>query len=157
VKILDNQLDKPSLSKFGEDACRLFVARDFRGLADTFGYALAYNREIASAIEADFEHCLSGNCTSRSEHGSPVESITVRSFQPNDTGLLWVIECVLLVDKSARVLIELIVAKNGENKNLYLEDINAMANPSPEPSAVEATSSTTRSTPQTDGGSVLGR
>lgn len=122
MRLLDSQLDEPSLAKFGEEACRLFIARDFRGLADRFGYALAYDRDIAAAIEADFERCLSG----RGSQDSRVESVTVKHFFPNITALLSVIECVL-VDTSVRILIELIVAKNDENRNLYLEDINAMA------------------------------
>jgi hypothetical protein len=32
-----------------------------------------------------------------------------------------------LVDKTARVSIDLVVAKNGDDMNLYLEDINAAA------------------------------
>ena len=127
MKLLDNQLDQLSLRKFGEEACRLFAASDFQRLADIFGYALGYDRDLASAIEADFEHCLSGRSTSPSERGAAVESVTVKNFQPNDTGLLSVIACVLLVDKSVRVYIDLIVAENGENKNLYLESMYGVA------------------------------
>jgi hypothetical protein len=122
MKLHDNQLGEPFLSKLGEEACRLFIVRDFQGLANTFGYALAFNRDIATAIEADFNHC-----TQHSPAGGTMESVTVKNFKRNDTGLLSVVECVLLVDGSARVLVELIVAENGENKNLYLEDISAVA------------------------------
>ncbi len=126
MKLSDNQLDKSSLSKLGEEACRLFIARDFHGLATAFSYAIAYDRDIASAIEADFEHCLSDRATSHNEQPLTIDSVTVKNFQPNDTGLLSVVECVLQVDKKVRVLIEFIAAKNGENINLYLEDMNAM-------------------------------
>lgn len=126
MKLLDNQLDKPSLSGFGEEVCRLFIARDFQGLANKFGYALAYDRDPAAAIEADFERCLSGRDPSHNEQSSNIESVAVKNFTPNDTGLLALVECVVLVDKVSRVLVELIVAKNGENTNLYLEDINAV-------------------------------
>lgn len=127
MKLLDYQLDEHTLSKFGEEACQLFIARDFRVLADTFGYALAYDRDIAAAIEADFEHCLSGHCSQHGGQNSTIESVTVRHFQPNDTGLLAVVECVLVVGQEARVLVELIAAKNGESKSFYLEDINTVA------------------------------
>jgi hypothetical protein len=127
MKLLNSQICEPSLSNFGEEACRLFIARDFQGLADRFGYALAYDRDLAAAIEADFDHCLSGHSGARSEQASIVESVRVRNFQPNDTGLLAVVECILLVHKGARVLVELIAAKNGENVHLYLEDINVVA------------------------------
>jgi len=126
MKLLDNQLDKLSLSKFGEEVCQLFIARDFQELAKSFSYALAYNRDTASAIEADFDYCLSSRNIPQSKYVATVESITVKNFQPNDTGLLSVVECILSVNKNARILIELIVAKDGENKNLYLEDMNAV-------------------------------
>jgi hypothetical protein len=127
MKLLNSQMSEPSVSGFGEEACRLFIARDFQGLADKFGYALAYNRDLAAAIEADFDHYLSSHSASRNAQRSTVKSVTVMYFQPNDTGLLAVVECVLVVDKGARVLIELIAAKNRENLSLYLEDINAVA------------------------------
>lgn len=130
MKLLDNQLEEPSLSKLGEEACRLFIARDFRGLADTFGYALAYNQDIAAAIEADFNHSFSGGCTPQEKEDSTVESITVRHFQPNDMGFLAVIECVLAFGREVRVLIELMAVKNGDDNFLYLEDINTVAPPS---------------------------
>jgi hypothetical protein len=130
MKLLDNQLDKPSLAKFGEEACRLFIARDFRELADTFGYALACDRDTAKAIESDFGNCLSCPSRPQNEQDSAVESVTVRHFQDNGTGLLAVVECVITIGREAGVLIELIAAKNGEDKNLYLEDINAVAPPS---------------------------
>ena len=123
MKLLDNQLDKPSLARFGEEACRLFVARDFHGLAERFDYAFAYDQEPALAIRTDLEHCLAGRDSSLAS----MESVTVKQFKPNDTGLIWLIECVLLFDKSVRVLVELIVAKSGKSHNLYLEDITAVA------------------------------
>jgi hypothetical protein len=105
MRLLNSQINELSLSGFGEEACRLFIARDFRGLAEKFGYALAYNRDLAAAIEADFDSCLSGNSESRNEQGAIVKSITVKNFQPNDTGILAVVECVLVVDDGARVLV----------------------------------------------------
>jgi len=120
MKILDNQLDKTSLAKLGEEACRLLIARDFQGLADKFGYALAYDQDEASAIAADFERSLSG----RSFTSATVESVKVQNFKPNSTGLLLVVACDLVFDTGARVLVELIVAENGENKWLYLEEVS---------------------------------
>jgi hypothetical protein len=123
MKLLDNQLDKASLSKFGEEACRLLIARDFSGLAARFGYALRGNFDEASAIEMELKRCLSD----REFLSAEVVSVTVRNFKPNDTGLISLIECVLSFDKRVRVLAELIVAKNAESHNLYLEEISEMA------------------------------
>ncbi len=120
MKLLNNQLDKASLSKFGEEACRLLIARDFSGLAGRFGYALAGNFDETTAIEMELKRCLSG----RDFLSAEVESITVRNFKPGDDMFRSLIECVVLFDKKARVLVELIVAAN---MNLYLEEISEMA------------------------------
>ncbi len=120
MKLLDNQLDKSSLSKFGEEACRLLIARDFPGLADRFGYALRGNFDAATAIEMELKQCLSD----RDFLSAEVESVTVSNFKPGDDMFRSLIECVVLFDKRARVLVELIVAAN---MNLYLEQISEMA------------------------------
>ena len=127
MKLVDGQTDESSLSKLGEEACRLLVTKDFQGLADRFGYALAYGEGEATAIRGDFERCLSDLNVSHGKLNGVVESITVKYFQPNDAKLVAVVECVLLFDKNARTLIELIAAKNGENTNLYLEEISALS------------------------------
>jgi len=88
---------------------------------------MAYNRDLATAIQADFEHCLSINDVPKNGQVSQIESVVVKNFKPNDTGLLTLIECVVQINQSVRVLVELIAAKNGEKVNLYLEDINAIA------------------------------
>jgi len=119
MKLLDNQLDKASLSKFGEEACRLLIARDFSGLAGRFGYALAGNDDESTAIEMELKRCLSG----RDFLSAKVESVTVRSFKPGEM-FRSLIECVVIFDKRVRVLVELIVAAN---MNLYLEEISEMA------------------------------
>ena len=120
MKLVDNQLDKASLSKFGEEACRLLIARNFSGLADRFGYALRGNFDPATAIEMEFKQCLS----ERDFLSAEVESVTVSNIKPGDDMFRSLIECVVLFDKRARVLVELIVSAN---MNLYLEQISEMA------------------------------
>jgi hypothetical protein len=119
MKLLDNQLDKASLSKFGEEACRLLIARDFSGLADRFGYRLAGNYDKPTAIEMELKRCLSG----RDFLSAEVESVTVSNFKPGDDMFRSLTECVVLFDNRARVLVELIVTAN---MNLYLEQISEM-------------------------------
>ena len=120
MKLLDNQLDKSSLSKFGEEACRLLLARDFSGLVDRFGYATAGMFEASTAIEMELKRCLSG----RDFLSAEVKSVTVSNFKPGDDMFRSLIECVVLFDKRERVLVELIVSAN---MNLYLEQISEMA------------------------------
>lgn len=123
MKLLDHQLDEVSLVRFGEEACQLLIGREFSELAARFGYALRGNCDEASAIEIDLRRCLPDRGVLKSE----VVSVTVRSFKPNDIGLISLIECTLLYDKSVRVLVELIVAKSAQSHNLFLEEISGMA------------------------------
>ncbi|MGN6552801.1 MAG: hypothetical protein ACTHLW_03600 [Verrucomicrobiota bacterium] len=120
MKLLDHQLDKASLARFGEEACQLLIARDFSGLAARFGYAMAYNLEPAAAIEMELKRCLSAQDFLSAE----VVSVTVRYFKPGDDMFRALIECIVQFDNRARVLIELIVAAN---MNLYLEQISETA------------------------------
>jgi len=125
MKLLDNQFNESSLSRLGEEACRLLIVKDFAGLAEKFGYALALNYAPAVKIEMDFQSCLSGCSVAHPGSCSNIESVTVKHFKPNDTGLISLIECVVLVENKARVLVELIVTKNGKDLYLYLEQVSA--------------------------------
>ena len=54
MKLLPAQTDEKSLAAFGKEASTMLMRRDYSGLANRFGYALAYERDPALAIEADF-------------------------------------------------------------------------------------------------------
>lgn len=149
MKVLDNQLDKASLSKFGEEACRLLIAREFSGLADRFGYALRGNYDAATAIEMELKQCLSG----RDFLSAEVESVTVRYFKPGEM-FRSLIECVVIFDKGSRVLVELIVSSN---MNLYLEQISEWPNIALEPTPVTPVSPLSRLARWFRRGSAFGR
>lgn len=95
-----------------------------RLLAERFGYALAYDRDIALAIQQDFEQCLS---EAESPSTPKSTSIQVKYFKPNDAGLYALVECVTAVNERANVLIELIVAGGGDEKYITLEQISYVA------------------------------
>lgn len=102
----------------------MLMRHDYSGLANRFGYALAYVREPAAAIEADFSeaaqspfNAVPGECP----------SIVVKYFKPNSTGLFAVVECTVLVAEGTSVLLELIVSGNGEEKHITVEDISGVA------------------------------
>jgi hypothetical protein len=124
MQILDSQFNEPTLSRLGEEACRLLFTRNFTGLADKFGYLMAYNHQPAAAIEKDFERCLSGRKASHSDLGYNIESVTVTKFNPNDAGLLAVVACVALLENDTKVFVELIVKMNDEGMNLNLEEVS---------------------------------
>ncbi|HVI55142.1 MAG TPA: hypothetical protein VM621_08825 [Luteibacter sp.] len=115
------QTDAPYLSQLGADAVALFATRDFQAIADRFGYALAYDRSPALAIEQDYQSALT------KASGSPDRdeaSIVIKYFQPGNTHLHALIECVILVDDETPLLVELIVATSGKDLFVMLEDIS---------------------------------
>lgn len=65
MKLLPAQTDESSLIAFGEEARSLLVGHDYAGLASRFGYALAYDRPLAAALEADFMSAVASRRASR--------------------------------------------------------------------------------------------
>lgn len=126
MKLLPTQLDEASLSAFGEEARALLVRHDYAGLANRFGYALAYDRPPAVAIEADFMSAAASPIIVASGASLP-PVITVKYFSANTTGLFAVVECPVPVADKAAVLLELIVAGKGEEKHISVEDISGVA------------------------------
>jgi hypothetical protein len=120
MKLRPDQTDERSLAKCGEEAAALLVQHDFASLVDRFGYATAYGRELAKAVEDDFRRETS---SPKEMDGTKELSITVRYFKPNNSNLLAVIECIVPLNEGAAVLLELVVTATGEDRNITLEDI----------------------------------
>ncbi len=93
---------------------------DFEALASRFGYALAWDREPAVALKADYERSASSPLKARPGDGL---SVVVKYFKPNDTGLFAVVECAIPLVEGAAVGMDLIVSGNGEEKDISVEDV----------------------------------
>ena len=122
--INDDQMDRLTLARFGEEAVSLLRAGAFGSLAERFGYALAYGRAPAKAIESDLTSCLS------EDQGTPgyiAPSIAIKYYDAHateSTGLVAAIECVThLIDNSA-ILLALVVTGKGAERHLGLEGIS---------------------------------
>ena len=124
MKLLRSQTDEASLAAFGEEARALLIRHDYSGLANQFGYALAYERAPSAAIEADF---LSAAASPHKVASGAHQPIAVKYFAPNDTGLFALVECTVAVGEGAAVLLELIVTGKGEGKHITVEDISGVA------------------------------
>ncbi len=123
MKLLPTQMDEKSLLAFGQEASAMLMRRDYSGLANRFGYALAHGRESAAAIETDFLRVVaSGNNVVSDVH----PSIAVKYFTPNSTGLFAIVECIIPVSDAAAVFLELVVAGKGEEKHITVEDISSV-------------------------------
>jgi len=124
MKLLPSQTDERSLSALGEEARALLLRRDFALLANRFGYALAYDRAPAAAIEADYLRAAASPLTASTNAHQP---IGVKYFALNDTGLFAVVECPVPVAEGATVLLELVVAGKGSDLHITVEDISGVA------------------------------
>ncbi len=102
----------------------MLLKRDFAGLANRFGYALAWDRTIVEAIETDFWRAAAAPNWIAS---GARQSIEVKYFSPNATGLFALIECIVPVAENAAVLLELIVTGGGDEKHITVEDISGTA------------------------------
>lgn len=125
MKLLPTQTNEAALSGFGEEAVALVMRRDFETLANRFGYALAWNREPTAALKADYERAASSPL--KSKPGDRV-SVVVKYFKPNDTGLFAVVECAIPLIDGGAVGMDLIVAGNGEEKGISVEDVYGEVN-----------------------------
>ncbi|NJC38070.1 hypothetical protein GGR60_002624 [Xanthomonas arboricola] len=126
MKITDDQTDSQSLADFGSLAAQLLCSGEFHALAQQFGYALAYDRDPASAIREELSLSLAE--IGASSLGQPPTSLpSVSYFKPNDTGLFALIEQLIPTDSSGHVLLELIVSGRGPDKHVALEQVSAAA------------------------------
>ena len=126
MKITDDQTDSGSLADFGSLAVQLLCSRDFYALAQQFGYALAYDRDPASAIREELRLSLTAiGASSLGE--APTSAPSVSYFKPNDIGLFALVEQLIPTDSNGHVLLELIVSGRGPDKYVVLEQVSASA------------------------------
>ena len=113
------------LTALGVEAIGLLSSGNIDALAERFGYALSYGRTPAAAIREDLALCLS-KIGAVSLALTPTQpSVAVKFFGPNDPPLLAVVECLVLADNRAELLVELVVTGDGSAAYVTLEDISA--------------------------------
>ena len=124
MKLFPTQTDEASLLHLGREAVTLLEKRDFRSLADRFGYALACGTTPATAIENDLRSCIA-ELRALSERQTPDRpSLTVKYFKPNASGLFALVECVFITAEECSILAELIVTYSGMDKYISLEQVS---------------------------------
>ncbi|WP_440224818.1 hypothetical protein ACQQ2N_06160 [Dokdonella sp. MW10] len=125
MTIVDGLPGVETLEAFGVEATRLLCEGDFATLAERFGYALAYDRDPAIAIREELACSLEElGATALGE--APSTPPTVSWFEPNDTGLLALVEQRIPTDNGRDILLELILASNGTETGVYLEEVSAV-------------------------------
>jgi hypothetical protein len=120
MEISDDQTDEKSLTNFGAEAVRLLGERQFVEIGNRFGYALAFGRDVAQAIEQDLLRAISQAAKAANQTDA---AIKVKYFRPNSIPLFAAVECTVKITDDTHVLMELVVS-GGKEKYLSLEQIS---------------------------------
>lgn len=124
MKLSPEQTSQEALARLGAEVIALIESRNFSTLAGRFGYALAQGRNLAKAIEEDFDRFVA---ESGEGGGRYSPSINVKYFEPNDASLYAVVECIANIGDKITFEIDLIVTSDGGGKFITLEGINCVA------------------------------
>ena len=125
MKIDTSQINEKELIKFGFQVTEYIKEHKYKEIEKHFGYALAFSESPANVIENEIEKCLSqaGNAAKLSMKSDP--NILVKFFEENDTNLIAVVECYLVIENGVgELLVELIVAGTEIEAQLSLEEIS---------------------------------
>jgi hypothetical protein len=126
MKLSADHFNDASLAAHGAEALVLIVRGDIPALAERFGYALAFGRDLASAIQSDLSSVLA-ELGAASVVLAPAQATQVAYFKPNDTGLVAVVEARAQTNIGKPILVELVVSGSGTDMHLTLEQISAAA------------------------------
>ena len=117
-------VDDATLRAAGDEVVRLLRARDYASIAQRHGYLLAHGTPPATAIRVDVEAALAQARTTMDALG--VASHDLVRYEPNDTGLLAVLEIQWPAPEKTRGLLVALVVLQGEGApRIQLEDIGA--------------------------------
>jgi hypothetical protein len=120
MELAPGDIDACILERIGYEALEMLRQRDFGRMAERFGYTLAYGRELADALQNDSQP----SADSVLRHQLPKEpTVVVKYFDPNDVGLLAVVECIAPQVEGGAVLIDLVVTSSGSRKWVTIEDV----------------------------------
>jgi hypothetical protein len=125
MQITDEQFDAGKLAALGWQATQLLFAADFPTFADRFGYALAFGRAPALAIQQEFQASLD-ELGASGLASTPPDEPRVSYFQVNNCGLLALVEQFVFTDNGRQIHVELIVTGNDSAKYVTLEQISAV-------------------------------
>ena len=124
MQLLPSQTNETSLRHLGMEAIQLVSFLDFKGLADQFGYSLAFDRDPSEAIKTDYEASIAEIKASPVTTGQAARSVTVKYFSPNTSNLFAVVECFAPILGASGILLELIITTKGQMKFISLEQIS---------------------------------
>ncbi|MEJ2631429.1 MAG: hypothetical protein P8015_09450 [Acidihalobacter sp.] len=129
MEITYDQTYEAPLGNFGAELVQMLKDRNYSGISDCFGYAMAYGRPLADAVAFDIEHSLTSEGRSAVINQSSQARILVKFFkQPNSSNLFGLVECFLpLHQDSGELLAELIVTTKEGKFYVGLEGVSYAA------------------------------
>ena len=113
-----------ALTQLGMEAAGLIALGNLASLHGQFGYALAFDRELLSALKQDISLVLSEVGASAFADSSQA-TCKVSHFTPSDTGLASLVECLLPTNGERPVLVELVLVARGDVGYLTLEQVSS--------------------------------
>src|SRR5690348_6277078 len=123
MELLDGQSDEGTLAALGAEVSELIKLGQYQDLADRFGYAVAFERRKAEAIEEDVKRSLleAGEMATLSKSAAP--GIRVLYYKLNATRLHAAVECTLPLENAAGELLVSLVVFATDRKRIVLEDV----------------------------------
>jgi len=128
MDIAVSQINDSDLTEYGLEVVQLLRDQKYSAISEKFSYALAFGKNPSDVIKEEINSCLSqaGEGTKLNKTANP--RVVVKYFKPNDTNLVAVVECYVLIDDgNGEVLAELIVTGSGEENDITLEQISYSA------------------------------
>jgi hypothetical protein len=125
MKITATQAEPEALTGLAQEAAGLLATGRYDQLVQSFGYALAFGRDLAEAIRTDLAACLAELGANGLSKTPP--SIRVSRFSPNSTALVALAECTLPAEPSGCILLELVVTAGEAQHHVTLEQVTAVA------------------------------
>jgi hypothetical protein len=124
---IDGEMNKALLASLGLEAAGLLCSGDVEALANRFGYVFGNGRETttATSIRDDLRFCLAQLGSTSLTSVSPGTEVVY--FNPNATGLLAAVQCVMHTDNGAKVFVDLVVFSNTGANYLFLEEVRVAA------------------------------
>jgi len=124
MEVTESQTDRPSLERFGQEAAAFLRNGDFGALANRFGYAMAYGREPAFAIEADLNSVPPDDAVAPK---NVAPSMAIKHFNGDaaeSTGLVAALECITHLADGSAIEFTLVVTGKGLERYITLEGVN---------------------------------
>lgn len=124
MKLSPSEASEEVLAQQGRELVALLKRGEFGSVAERFGYALAFDRDPAVAIQDELASCVSEFQERELPDTSSAESVVVKYFNPNESNLFAVVECEFKEPQGCPVLAELIVTASGEERHVHLEQVS---------------------------------